>query len=113
MSFLETVEADRHAVELLEHAIHAISGEQAVADHRHAVTELACALNDSAQRDIDEWLAAGEADLRIAFGAQHLERAAHNLGIERRALLRVGLRVAVQAGEVAEPSRMQMNDAVG
>ena len=110
----EPVEADRDAVELRQHRQQApLCRQQAVAHHRHAVAELARPLHDLAQRPVDEGLAAREADRGVALGAEHAERLADDGRVERALLAGSRRRVAVQAGEIAEPRRVEVDDAVG
>ena len=61
-----------------------VGREQPVADHGHAKAELARSLDDRAQRPVDQRLAARQADHRVALGAQHAERLAQHVRIERR-----------------------------
>ena len=91
----------------------AVRREEAVRDHRDAQPERVRSLDDRTEGCVHQRLAARETDLRVAFPVQHLERAGQDVRLERCSLLRVGVRVAVEASEVAEAGWVEVDDAVG
>src|SRR5687768_11604969 len=100
------------AIEQAEDWVLALFRKQPIRDHRQSKAQLACALHDDRKRRIEQWLPARKADQRVPLGSEQFQGIAEHRRIEFPSALRIRLRIAMHAREVAQPGGMQVNGAI-